>query len=465
MLHVSLLTKIQKAKMKPNIVKTYPFTRECPLPSHKAGCTESCNLSVVTLEAVETPKYWSLSRKNVIFVVDISGSMLYTLPSIKASIKTFRDLMCGRERSSQPPVTDESFRELVPNFHLITFSDKARLCWSNSTMGDSDGSLKGFDDLVASLEVEGSTNMGEGIELAYSLCPQGGSSIIQGPDARASWIVVLTDGVSNLGKYQTADAFHSLSKRKPSNSKIISLGYGTEFDMETLDKLGDFTYLEDEESIPRFMGALTHEISTCRIMNVRIGFPQREGTDPKDIVFGSPNIGWFGNERKYHFGFIGRWGVSPRHYETGEVIHIHYTEIEEAGIWHFQTSERVSNPVGEPEQIPVYIRTEIVATKASKLIKELYKCGNFTCKNAIARTLAIVEKWTAEGEEEPRETVKRVCFQLQKSLDSGNQTFTPKSVQISNALVAQTSYTDPVYQTPSSKAATQKALDLSKTYL
>ena len=477
--------------MKPNIVTTYPFTRECSLPLHGPGCAELCNLSVITLEAKETPTKglnntsgWCLNRKNVVFVVDVSTSMHYTLPSVKASILAFRDLMCGREKPSQPPVTDEKFVATLPNFHLITFSDVAKLRWSNSGFQrDPDvktfdprgaGTLKTFDDLVASLEVEGSTNMGEGIELAYSLCPQGGAAHMQGPDARASWIVVLTDGESNQGKYQSVEAFTDLALRIPPNAKIISLGYGTEFNMHILDSIGDFTYLQDSESIPGFMGSLAHEISTCSVLNVRIGFPQRPDEDkdnlkdlrsPRiDIVFGSQNVGWFADGRKHYFGFIGVWGVPPRCYETGEVIHVHYTMITEGGIYHYQISERVSNPTGS-EPIPVHIKREIASAKASNLIKVLYECNRRSMIGQIERTLKTVEKWTAEGEEEPRETVRRVCRELRKAHEDGGVPATPMALQTSNALTTQSSYTDTRYLTPGSVNAKKHAIDLSKTYV
>lgn len=83
----------------------------------------------------------------------------------------------------------------------------------------------------------------------------------------------------------------------------------------------------------------------------------------------------------------------------------------------------------------------------------------------IERTLKTVEKWTAEGEEEPRETVRRVCRELRKAHEDGGVPATPMALQTSNALTTQSSYTDTRYLTPGSVNAKKHAIDLSKTYV
>lgn len=412
---------------------------------------------VLALETKEMPKSWCLDKKNVIFAVDVSTSMLDTMTSLKASLLTFRDLMCGRTSSKQPPVTDEQFRAALPNFHLITFSDEAVLKWSNTPR---DGGLAKqgamtFDELVNSLEVKVSTNMGAALELAYSLCPQGGFRVLQGVDARASWIAVLTDGESNVGKHQSVEAFAQLASRKPPNSRIISLGYGRDFDISTLDVIGDFTHLQNEESIPGFMGALVHEISTCGVINVEVEFPQRQEEEPKNIVIGSQNVGWFANERKYHFGFIGHHDPP----KTGEVIFLHYAEIREDGIWRNRISQPVPNKLASKTLSPE-MRAAIASSQASKMIKELYACHDRDLSAKIEQILSIVEKWTDEGMAEARETVRRVCKDAMIPRETASASF-----QLANSLQQQTSYVDPFFQSPTSLTSAQRAMDLCTSYL
>lgn len=447
--------------MKPVISERYNYTRQCL--EHKKyhpgvfqmppECTETLAISVLTLGAKEMPENWCLNRKNVILVVDVSASMLHTMNSLKASILTFRDLISGRKNSKQPVVSDEQFKEILPNFHLITFSDEAVLKWSNNVGGRGLSSGLSFDDFVGSLEVEGSTNMGAALELAYSLCPNGGSATMQGSDALASWIVVLTDGASNRGKHQTAEAFAELETEKPPNTKIISLGYGTDFEVATLDVIGDFTHLPDSESIPGFMGALSHEISTCGLIDVRIGL--NDLTGPRDILFGSQKVGWFANERKYYFGFVPVWELPL----TGENVSISYKEIREDGIWGYQTAERISNELPLQTLTPE-IRGKIASFHASKLIKELYGYNRRKIGEKVKQILSIVEQWTEPGMEEARETVKRVCRDALKSYRTESASF-----QTANSLQNQSAYVGPLFQTPTSMASIQKAVDLAKTYL
>lgn len=426
----------RKNTMKPVIAETYLYPAD----------EKQRNLCVLTLEALERPKLWCMERKNVIFVIDISASMLYTMPNIKASIRTFRDLICGRENSHQSPVTDERFRTTLPNFHLITFSDVSRLVWSNSTRQENG---KSFDDTIDYLDVEGSTNMGAGIELAYSLCT----------DALASWIIVFTDGESNKGKFQSIEAFSQLENRKPVHSKIISLGYGTDFDAKILDTIGDFTYLQNQESIPGFMGALSHEVSTCGVIDVSIR------NCSVDVIFGTPHPGWFSNERIYYFGFL---DCERDTLEKESVVE--YTEILPSGV---KTSQTLSITVLEVPRVlpPLYVKLAIANFEASRLIKELYKVS---CESKVSElrrkikdTLTIVEKW---GDEiaEPRETVRRICKELIQPKERNGGILLevyPATLQLANNLITQTSYTNQTLQSPSSLGSTNLAKNLSNTYI
>lgn len=448
------------SQMKHTDIRYFNYTRSCQAHGTDA-CTETVRLPVFTLEQEERPRGWCMDKKNVIFVVDVSVSMLETMCSLKASIFAFRDLICGRTSLNQPLVTDEQFRANLPNFHLITFSDEGRLRWSNTP---APGSLLGtgeplsFNALVDSLEVENSTNMGAGIELAYSLCPPNRCEALQGPDARASWIVVFTDGESNRGKQQTPEAFAKLASEKPPNVKIVSLGFGESFNSEILDNIGDFTYLENTESIPNFTGAFADEVLTCGVINTGVCF----GRDNVDVVIGSKDVGWFSNGRKHYFGFIPTWEPPM----TGELLSVKFTEIGPDGIYHYSVSERVDNFAPSQDLTPE-IRSIIAFAKASKLVKEIYALSargesRSYVQRKIKQILSEVEKWTEPGTEEAREMVKRFC---KTALTTKNERNTPASLQLANGLQNQTSYMVPLFQTPSAISSSGAAVDLARTYL
>ena len=99
----------------------------------------------------------------------------------------------------------------------------------------------------------------------------------------------MTDGESNMGPQKTADAFHKLvTRNKPLNCKVVSLGYGENFDPEVLNLVGTFVYVDNKEMIPVVLGNLSNEITESFGFNCTITVPDgnqiTEITDDTIIV-------------------------------------------------------------------------------------------------------------------------------------------------------------------------------------
>jgi uncharacterized protein YegL len=187
-------------------------------------------------------------HKEIILLVDISASMTDTMKSVKSSLLAFRDALLEKtpkEINSIPAIErDALLRERI-NLRLITFSRKAKEVWSNETE-------ETFENVVINLETEIMTNMGDAIKLAFSKV---------NPE-KYTWIIVMTDGNSNEGPCRTAGAFQRLVTSKPLNTKVVTLGYGSDFDPEVLNKVGSFVYIDNSEVIPVVLGNLAGEILT-----------------------------------------------------------------------------------------------------------------------------------------------------------------------------------------------------------
>ena len=141
----------------------------------------------------------------------------------------------------------------------------------------------------------GGTNMGAGIELAYKL---------KDP-SRATWIIVMTDGVSNIGAYQTPDSFKELSRRRPLNSRIITLGYGTEFNAEILKNLGEYTQFDNQEQIATVFGSLAFEVMNTWGFNARISILNKpDEYQMLKIVIGQEDIGSLYPDKIFRYGCV-----------------------------------------------------------------------------------------------------------------------------------------------------------------
>ncbi len=376
-------------------------------------------LAVITLESPENKPNFCMQNKTVFFLCDVSASMYDTLSAVKASLFTFRD-----------------FIPILQNFYIGTFSDDAKFLWSSN-------SSRSFDEAVNSMEDEGSTNMGAGIEMAFEC-------FRTQEEDKASWLVILTDGVSNKGNFQTKESFVALADRKPKNTKIITLGYGDDFDANILNAIGDFTYLKDRESISGFMGALALEISTCSIINVR--------TDSRlKMDFGTQNVGNFANERKYSYGL-----KIPKNVDT-DTIHIFYTEIYDSGLiergQHIPIDFR-SLPISP---MPTWVKQSQINYYTSVYIKNLYSCSNTEdLQKCITVTREAIKDWPDHAAEN-KETIRRICYELFYVKKIGLPQ-NPRGMQLANSLSSQTSYTDARYATPSSAKAYRHAIDISKKY-
>lgn len=287
-----------------------------------SGCYggETTNIAdSIIVEIICPVKPHSMISKQIIFVVDESGSMGGTMPSVKASLFAARNSLIkilGNECSNEEE-RDEMFTQQC-NASIITFSEISKCKWesvaSHRAQNIETRSVP-FSTAVNKLEADSSTNLGDALLTAFS----------KKLSDHATWIILLTDGVPNKGGYQTVEAFSNLMNNIPSNTKIIPLGYTTSFDPEILSVLGLMTYLDSEEAIAETLGSIMGEIVTSYGMNAKITLPQlvTEAVNPDELIIvpeslnvpreiiGSRNVGCLYNERKYIYGYL-PWGNSAQ---------------------------------------------------------------------------------------------------------------------------------------------------------
>lgn len=286
-----------------------------------SGCYggEQSNIGDLLIVKVQCPSLpLSLSMKQIIFVVDESGSMKPTMPAVRASLFAARN---GLLNLIGKNVADEAERDRIfteeSNVCIITFSSDARCIWESNVatrLRNVSPSVLTFSEAVTTIHDDSSTNLGEALELA----------IQKKLPNHATWIIVLTDGLPNRGTRQTPESFKNFMKEMPSQTKVIPLGYTTEFDPEILSILGTMNYVENEESIAEILGGIMGEIATCYGMHATIELPsfsQEVNLDelivaPKEsevphTVIGSNLMGCVYNDRKFTYGYL-PWGNTQR---------------------------------------------------------------------------------------------------------------------------------------------------------
>ena len=232
------------------------------------------------------------NNKEVIFVVDLSLSMQESIPNLQSSLKAFRDAIINRTSNVKPTSIeiqklDQEFRKKI-NVSLIGYSNDAQLIYS------SEKSKTTWDDAIDNeIIAKNMTNMGAGIKLAFDITNSD----------KCTWIIVMSDGMSNKGDCIKKSDFDKLVKQSPKNTRILCMGYGSEFDSEILSSIGEFTHIESSEHIPVVFGSICNEICNTWGFNATSSTRGYKGdTTGFDCIIGDSKIGCLYNGRKYTIG-------------------------------------------------------------------------------------------------------------------------------------------------------------------
>ncbi len=165
----------------------------------------------------------STLNKEIILLVDISASMRDVFNSVKASLKSFKDVI-----DDDIPVS------------IITFNDEARH----------------VDQDIDTLEARGKTNISAALNLAFDTSS----------DDKMTWIILFSDGSPNLG-ITSKDGFKSLVAMKSRKTKIVCAGFKKKSPSSILAVIGDFIYVKTERDIDPFFKSVAFEIITTTHVN------------------------------------------------------------------------------------------------------------------------------------------------------------------------------------------------------
>lgn len=348
---------------------------------------------------VETDTIWP-ANKEIIFLMDVSGSMDTSMKSVKSSTLAFRDALLGKTPREMEAMGPEERDTLIRNsiaIRIITFSNDAKEVWSNEM-------VERFEDVIVNLEAEALTNMGDALKLAFDKVDPN----------KYTWIIAMTDGNSNKGPCKTANSFQRLvTTNKPWNAKIVTLGYGENFDPEVLNRVGSFVYLEDSEMIPVVLGNLAEEIMTSVGFNCVIDIPNAnlpteldedtiivpDGEDssiPGKIIIGNRVVGPICVQKEYDYVYLPHGNnTSQKALEKYDHVNVRFKDI--------ITDDDVNIyiPILHTKEPPTdKLREMFFSSESKRLIHRLYRVMQNNKSGKLGEEVRMIRrcigKWTDE---------------------------------------------------------------------
>jgi Ca-activated chloride channel family protein len=157
----------------------------------------------------------NLPASNLVFLIDVSGSMMYEnkLPLVKKSMKLLVDQLREKDRVA-----------------MVVYAGNAGLVLP-STSGEDKIRIK---DAIDRLEAGGSTAGGEGIKLAYKVAKE--NFVAKGNNR----VILCTDGDFNVGASSDAAMEELIEEERKSGVFLTVLGYGTgNYQDAKMQKLAD----------------------------------------------------------------------------------------------------------------------------------------------------------------------------------------------------------------------------------
>ncbi|MFT4600662.1 MAG: Ca-activated chloride channel family protein, partial [Arenicella sp.] len=158
------------------------------------------DLVMIKLKAIEVPEKEELPQSNLVFLIDVSGSMgdQNKLPLVKKSIHYLVNNLRAKDKIS-----------------IVTYASQSKVILS-PTAGNEKGKI---NKAVNQLSASGSTSGSRGIQKAYELAEK---HMIEGGNNR---VIVASDGDWNVGITNKDKLVEFISKKKESGIFLSVLGF------------------------------------------------------------------------------------------------------------------------------------------------------------------------------------------------------------------------------------------------
>jgi len=212
-------------------------TGEHPFAIHTeySACPWNTNSKILRIALQgKTIESQSLPASNLVFLVDVSGSMndANKLPLVKQSLKALTSQLRSDDKIA-----------------IVVYAGAAGLVLPPTSGKEKNKIIEALDQLSAG----GSTAGGAGIELAYKVAQE---NFIKGGNNR---VIIATDGDFNVGYNSTSDLGQLIEEKRKTGVFLTCLGYGMgNYKDTTLETLadkgnGNYAYIDTAQEANRFL--------------------------------------------------------------------------------------------------------------------------------------------------------------------------------------------------------------------
>lgn len=212
-------------------------TGEHPFAIHTeySACPWNTNSKLLRIALQgKTIESQSLPASNLVFLVDVSGSMndANKLPLVKQSLKALTSQLRADDKIA-----------------IVVYAGAAGLVLPPTSGKEKNKIIEALDQLSAG----GSTAGGAGIELAYKVAQE---NFIKGGNNR---VIIATDGDFNVGYNSTSDLGQLIEEKRKTGVFLTCLGYGMgNYKDTTLETLadkgnGNYAYIDTAQEANRFL--------------------------------------------------------------------------------------------------------------------------------------------------------------------------------------------------------------------
>lgn len=252
---VALDLKTQKALMEKNFVLY--FSQDNQMISLNSLTfkepTDESGFFLMTIRAPQELKNRKPLPKNVILVLDTSGSMSGgKIVQAKEALK----YIVTQLRPS------DSFSVVQFNTDVSVFRREPVA----ATAANKQAAL----DYVGDLDANGSTHIEGALKTAFSLAPKSTTN-------RPSYVIFLTDGEPTVGITDTEGLLQVAREANTQNARLFNFGVGYDVKTDLLGKLADAhhgstTYVEPNENLELALTSFYNKIDTPVLTDVRVDF-------------------------------------------------------------------------------------------------------------------------------------------------------------------------------------------------
>lgn len=210
-----------------------------------------------------SPRYVSkkerIMNKNLIFVIDSSGSMSgKKIIQAKEAVRFVINQLDERDR-----------------FSIIDFDDGVEAFMSNIVVASSENKNKAVH-FVNEVEDSGGTNINEALLKTLKMVE---------PGERPNYILFLTDGLPTVGITDTAEILRNINGANNLKSRIFVFGVGYDVNTELLDRIssenrGTSIYVDEDENLEKAISNYYEKISSPLLSELKIDF---KGIEVKDV--------------------------------------------------------------------------------------------------------------------------------------------------------------------------------------